>query len=619
MSGITGWIDFERNLSQERAVVLAMTAAMAQRGPDGEGTWVSRHAAFGHRKLNISAVADGQPPVIHTENGELVAVGMHSGSILNHAELRKELRSRGYYFKHEGDTEVLLYAYLAWGPACVEHIDGTFAGAIWDARTEQLWLVRDRLGVEPLFYYPTPTGLIFGSEAKAILSHPLAEAVVDGDGLREVFTYAGTPSMAYFHGMHRLRAGHHLSFGRTGLRTAQYWKVSAAEHTDDLDTTIKTIRRLLAESVERNIGTGAEVSTLLSGGLDSSGVAALASGVLKERGETLRTFTLDFERYQEIFEPTDTRGSTDAPYAQDVVNHLGTNHTYIKIDPMELVDPIARAAVLRAKDFPTPLGDMNTSLYLLARGVREHARVTMTGEAADSLFHGVVWNRDPVESSMGTFPWVARGVVRDDANGLGCGLFDPGLLKQLDPLRYAERRYRDSIAEAPHLANTTEHERHMRELCWVHISNFMENQNAHTERLFKAVGVEVRMPYCDHRMVQYAYNLPWALQNYDGREKGLLRSALSDVLPSSVIDRRKTPYPVTLDPVYEHALRNELKELLADSTAPVLGLMDVEAAHRLLETPIPSGTKGGWARRANIELPLQLNSWLRNYGIRVAI
>ncbi|WP_067563170.1 asparagine synthase (glutamine-hydrolyzing) [Nocardia acidivorans] len=616
MSGIAGWVDFDRDLRRNRSTVLAMTATLACRGPDGEGLWVSEHAAFGHRRLAVFDLADGHQPVEFSEGGEVIAVAMHSGSILNHDQLRRELTGRGHRFRTGGDTEVLLFAYLEWGEECVHRLEGTFAGAVWDARTRQLWLVRDRLGVEPLFYYPTPTGVLFASEAKALFAHPFVEAEVDGDGLREVMTYSGTPDFPPYRGMRRLRAGRMARFGEGSTTVRPYWTVQAHEHTEDIPSTVATIRGLLEESMDRNLVSEVPLGSLLSGGLDSSGVVALADRVLKPRGESVRTFTVNFSRHEDNFRPSDTREAVDAPYAADVVAHLGTTHRSVLIDPAELADPIARAAVLRAKDLPTPLGDMNTSLYLLAREVAQHVRVVMTGEAADSIFHGVAWNRDPVESRMGTFPWVARGIVRDDAQGLGCGLFDPDLLKKLAPLDYAAQRYRESIAEAPMLDDVSEEDRHMRELCWVHLTNFMENQNGHTERLFKAVGVEVRMPYCDHRLVEYGYNLPWALQNFDGREKGLLRSALRDLLPASVIERRKTPYPVTLDSAYEAALRAEGTRLLADTQAPVRELLDLSALRAVLENP---GTLGSWAARANLELPLQLNSWLRDYGIRLSI
>ena len=217
---------------------------------------------------------------------------------------------------------------------------------------------------------------------------------------------------------------------------------------------------------------------------------------------------------------------------------------------------------------------------------------------------------------MGTFPWVARGVVKDNVIALGCELFDGGLITSLDPLGYAAERYRESVAEAPHLPGSGGTDKHMRELCWVHLTNFMELQNAHTERLFKAAGLEVRMPFCDHRLVQYAYNLPWDVQNFDGREKSVLRAAVKDLLPRSVLDRRKSPYPVTADPVYETALRNDLGALLDDPSAPVLPLLDVSAVRAAVQDPDAWGT---WVKRANAELPLQLNSWLRDYGIRLQL
>ena len=616
MSGITGWVDYARDLTRERATVLGMTATMARRGPDGEGLWAGRHAALGHRRLKVLDLEGGRQPVSFEYGGETVAVAAHSGCILNHRPLRRELADLGHVFRHGGDTEVLLHAYLEWGGDCPSHLEGTFAGAVWDERRQELLLVRDRMGVEPMLYYPTPTGLVFGSEAKAILAHPLVDAAVDADGLNEILTYSGTPALSPFKGMHRLRAAHTLRYGRGGLSTTAYWRVEAVEHTDSLDETIATIRGILDESVLRNLESEVTVGALLSGGLDSSGVVGLADRVLRPRGEPVRTFTVDFARHTDNFRPSDTRSAPDAPFAADVVQHLGTRHTDVVIDPEELADPVVRAAVLRAKDFPTPLGDMNTSLYLLAREVGRHVGVVLTGEAADSLFHGVAWNRDPVESTMKTFPWVARGVVRDDARGLGCGLFAPSLLDSLDPLGYAAQRYTESVAEAPHLDSTSAEERHMRELCWVHITNFMENQNGHTERLFKSVGVEVRMPYCDHRLVQYAYNLPWAMQNFDGHEKSLLRAAVADVLPRSVLERRKTPYPVTLDPGYEKALRGEFAALLDEQDAPVRQMLDLDAARAALDDP---GSTDRWARRANLELPLQVNAWLRGYGVRLAL
>jgi len=617
MSGVTGWVDFHRDLTRERGTVLAMAATLAHRGPDGEGVWLDRHAALGHRRLTVYDTAGAGQPVVARDGDRVIAAAAHSGSIVNHAQLRQELAARGHACTVAGDTEVLLRAFLAWGPDCVNRFEGTFAGAVWDARTEELWLIRDRLGVEPMFYYPTRDGVIFGSELKAILAHPLVEAAVDAEGLCEILTYSGTPTQAFFRGVHRLRAGHLMRVRAQGSNIQCYWKVTAAPHTDDFDTTVTTIRELLAQSVARNLDADVPVCVLLSGGLDSSAIAALADRTLRPSGGRVRTFTVDFRGHQEDFKPNATRPTRDTPYATDVVNHLDADHTFVLLDPQEMADPVARAAVLRAKDFPTPLGDMNTSLYLLARAVQQSASIALTGEAADSLFHGVGWNRTPREANSGTFPWVARGIVPGVPHGFSCGMLDPGLLDLLDPLAYAQRQFQSSIAEAPHLPGSSGAERQMRELCYVHLTNFMENQNAHTERLFKAVGLQVRMPYCDHRLVQYAYNLPWGLQNFDGREKGLLRTAMRDVLPASVIERQKTPYPVTADAGYAAALRAELVQLLDDSAAPVNRLLNRAAVKAVLDDP--DSLRGGWVQRGDVEMALQLNAWLCNYHVRLAL
>ncbi|CAM5695643.1 S-inosyl-L-homocysteine hydrolase [Streptomyces griseoloalbus] len=381
MSGITGWVDWSRDLTRERGTVLAMAATMALRGPDGEGVWTGPRAALGHRRLAVFDLeGGGRQPVALEHDGETVAVAAHSGSLLNHAELRATLSRRGHRFRSGGDTETLLHAYLEWGAACVQRLEGTFAGVVWDARREELFLVRDRLGVEPLLYYPTPTGLIFGSEAKAVLAHPSVRAEVDAEGLQEIFTYSGTPHVAPFRGMHRLRAGHHLVASAGGIRRTRYWGVDAAEHTDDLDTTVDTVRGLLEESVERNLRTEAPVGSLLSGGLDSSGVVGLADRELRRSGRRIRTFTVDFTRHEENFRATETRQSPDAPYAADVVRHLGTDHTSVVVDPAELSDEVARAECCVAED------DHSRHAPVDVRG-RGPVRVRVVPEGGGRLAH----------------------------------------------------------------------------------------------------------------------------------------------------------------------------------------------------------------------------------------
>src|SRR6266567_2049194 len=195
MCGITGWVSFDRDLTREQGTLDRMTETMACRGPDDSGTWTARHAALGHRRLAVIDIEGGtQPMTLDTPNGPLAMV--YSGEAYNYTELRDELRRRGHRFRTESDTEVVLHGYLEWGPAVAEHLNGMYAFAIWDARTETLVMIRDRMGIKPFYYYPTPDGVLFGSEPKAILANPAASKVIDAGGLREMLSFTKTPGEA---------------------------------------------------------------------------------------------------------------------------------------------------------------------------------------------------------------------------------------------------------------------------------------------------------------------------------------------------------------------------------------------------------------------------------------
>ncbi|WP_279579001.1 asparagine synthetase B family protein [Fodinicola feengrottensis] len=223
MSGITGWVDFERDLHRDGATVRAMTATLAGRGPDAEELWLSSRAILGHRRLAVVDREGGRQPKVAEEDGKLLAVVVFNGEIYNADELRGQLVSHGHRFRTRSDTEVVLRAYLQWGAEAPRRFNGMFAFGIWDVRKEELLLARDHIGAKPLIYYPTPTGVLFGSEPKAILAHPSVPAVVDFDGLREVLSQSGTPGEVAFRGMKEVRAGHLVRIRRQGLTVEKFW------------------------------------------------------------------------------------------------------------------------------------------------------------------------------------------------------------------------------------------------------------------------------------------------------------------------------------------------------------------------------------------------------------
>jgi asparagine synthase (glutamine-hydrolysing) len=419
MCGITGWVSFGRDLRAERATLDAMRATMACRGPDDEGAWVGEHAALGHRRLAIIDLPGGaQPMSLSTPDGPLVLV--YSGETYNFTELRRELAGRGHRFGTDSDTEVVLHAYLEWGAAAAERLNGMYAFAIWDGRIDQLVLVRDRMGIKPLYYYPTADGVLFGSEPKAVLANPLAEHTVTLDGLRELFAFVKTPGHAVWDGMREVEPGAVVTVGAGRLRTNRYWTLPTREHVDDRDTSIAHVRELLEDIVGRQLVSDVPRCTLLSGGLDSSALTAIAAAQLAERGETVRSFAVDFVGQAESFVPDELRATPDTPYVHDVAARSRTAHRDIVLDPDQLADPEIRSAVIRARDLPAGLGDADASLYLLFRSVREQSTVALSGESADEVFGGYQWFFDEEARRAATFPWLTRlrGVSGGDGSFL---------------------------------------------------------------------------------------------------------------------------------------------------------------------------------------------------------
>jgi asparagine synthase (glutamine-hydrolysing) len=568
MCGISGWVDFQRDLTGEQPTVDAMCATMSCRGPDASGTWVRRHATLGHRRLAIIDLPGGtQPMATETPDGPVCLV--YSGEVYNFAELRDELRRRGYRFDTNSDTEVVLRGYLEWGTEIAERLNGMYAFAVWDDRIEQLVLIRDRMGVKPLYYYPTDHGVLFGSEPKAILANPLADKRVEADGLRELFAFTKTPGRAVWAGMREVEPGTVVTLDRRGLHERTYWSLAAVAHHDDRQATVARVRELLDDIVARQLISDVPRCVLLSGGLDSSAITALAAQQLRGQGERVRTFAVDFVGQTENFQPDGFRATPDAPYVHEVAAHVGSQHQDIVLDPKALADPAVRRATVRAADMPVGMGDVYNSLYLLFRAIREHSTVALSGESADEVFGGYAWFHDPDVQQAKMFPWLA---VARGRGGFG-GFLDPDLSATLDLPEHLAAEYDKAVGQIPVLDDEDPFERRMREISYLHLTRFVRILLDRKDRMSMAVGLEVRVPFCDHRLVEYVFNAPWSLKSFDGREKSLLRHATSDVLPRSVVERVKSPYPSTQDPAYAVELQRQVRQRIADDD-PALALFD---------------------------------------------
>lgn len=617
MCGMTGWVSFQRDLTKQRDTMVTMTETMACRGPDDEGIWAAPRSILGHRRLSIIDLEGGTQPMLVGETNKPTAVIVFTGEVYNFRELRDELRCRGHRFRTGSDTEVVLRAYLEWGESLADRLNGMYAFAIWDTQSEELLLVRDRIGVKPLYYYPTDDGLIFGSEPKVILAHPEVNAAVDADGIREMFGVVKTPGHAIFKGMYEVRPGTMVRVARTGLTTVKYWQLEAREHTDDLNTTIGTVRDLLEDIVERQIVADVPVGSLLSGGLDSSAVTALAAKTMAKQnaGERLKAYSVDFAGHDDRFEANIQWADPDTPFAIEVAEFTNVEHIRVLLNNSDLMNSDVRKSVLRAQDLPVSSGDMEYSLYLLCKALRQHVKVALSGEASDELFGGYSWFHDEEAITTDTFPW--HTPLR---NGGGVDAWRTvGLWDRLEFPDYVKYRYDEALAEVPRIDGETGLEARMRELSYLNLTRWECWLLDRKDRISMAAGLEVRVPFCDHRLVEYVFNAPWAMKNFDGREKSLLRAAMQGLLPDSVLARKKSPYPSTQDVQYELALRKRLSELISDDS-PVQQLVSASGIRKLLDKPEGFYRVGGlWTARSVPERLIEFNTWVAEYKVSVEI
>ena len=605
MCGIAGWVSFGRDLRAEQATVDAMTETMSCRGPDDRGTWFAGHAALGHRRLAIIDLPGGRQPMSVDTPGGAVAI-VYSGETYNFTELRAQLIRRGHRFTTDSDTEVVLHAYLEWGDTLAERLNGMYAFAIWDSREDQLVMVRDRMGIKPFYYYETPDGVLFGSEPKAILANPAAEHTVTLDGLRELFAFIKTPGHAMWEGMHEVEPGTIVTVSSSGLRTTRYWTLQARAHPDGQATSVAHVRELLEDIVRRQLVSDVPRCTLLSGGLDSSAMTAVAARQLAETGQTVRSFAVDFVGQTENFVADELRSTPDTPYVHDVAEESGTEHQDIVLSSDKLADPEVRSKVIRARDIPMGIGDMDASLYLLFKSIREHSTVALSGESADEVFGGYQQFFDPEAQSARTFPWLVRFARHFGSDN---SILAPGLTEALDLPRYIQDAYDTSVARIGRLDGESDFEWRMRKMCYLHLTHFVRILLDRKDRISMAVGLEVRVPYCDHRLVEYVYNAPWSLKTYDGREKSLLRGAARDVLPQSVVDRVKSPYPSTQDPGYTVKLQNNAREYLSSPGHPVFDIVNRD----WLARAVAAEAQITQASRQGLERALDLALWLDMY------
>lgn len=614
MCGIAGWVDFERSLENECDIVGRMTETLKKRGPDASGLFASKNVLLGHRRLTVVDPEGGAQPMTRTVEDYSYTI-VYNGELYNTEDIRKVLVSRGYGFRSYSDTEVLLASYIEWGEGCVEYLNGIFAFCIWDGKEEKIFMARDRLGVKPLFYALKGSSLVFGSEIKALMVHPEVDAVIDSEGLMEVFGLgpARSPGSGVFRGVEEVRPGYCLSFDRKGLRTRRYWQLTCKSHTEDLETTVEHVRSLLLDAVARQLVSDVPVCTFLSGGLDSSAISSIAANIFREHGKgRVKTFSIDYVGNDMYFAANDYQPDSDSEWAGIMADFIASEHRNIVIDIPNLANALEDA--VKANDLPG-MADVDSSLFLFCGEVRKDATVALSGECADEIFGGYPWFRRLEDMDYNTFPW-----SRSISERLGILSEELGKL----PLEeYVRSKYRETIEETPRLDGESEGQRRMRELFYLNYKWFMITLLNRKDRMSMANSLEVRVPFADHRIVEYTWNIPWEMKFCDNREKGLLRRALKGILPEEVLQRRKSPYPKTHNPQYTRAVQEWMRSILNDPGSPILGLINAARVRDVVETAGEAFGKPWFGQLMTgpqmTAFLIQVDLWLKYYNVSVRL
>ena len=557
MCGFTGWIDWTRDLTLHSEDLEVMTRTLALRGPDASGTWISGPCALGHRRLSVMDPENGAQPMIRNQ-GEDKFVIVYNGELYNAPELKRELESRGRVFTTTCDTEVLLASYMEWGAAAVEKFNGIFAFAIWDTKEERLFLARDRVGVKPLFISHAEGQFIFGSEPKALLAHPAVKPEVGAQGIAELFIVgpARTPGVGVYSALTELLPGKCMTVDRSGTRVHTYWQLRSEEHSDSVEETAARVGELLQDTLERQLASDVPIGTLLSGGLDSSALTALAVNFYnRSGGGRLHTFSVDYVDNDKHFKSHAFQPNSDAPWIQRMRDFLDTDHHDIQFDTPELADALDDA--LTARDLPG-MADVDASLLLFCREIKKGVTVAISGEAADEVFGGYPWFHREESLNADTFPWaLASGMraelalSRDARVDASAGVHRRPLQRRGGGGSASEGRDGEAAQDA-HDVLLEHHPLHAD-------AAGPQGPDEH------GAGLEVRVPFCDHRLIQYVFNIPWEIKTAGDREKGILRESLRGVLPDDVLFRKKSPYPKTHNPAYLNTVRAKLMEVLNDS------------------------------------------------------
>lgn len=570
MCGIAGILSQNIDLREREPLIRDISESLKLRGPDGFGEYTKPYVTLIHRRLSVIDPEKGAQPMSF---GKYVIA--YNGEIYNTQEIKNDLLAKGYSFDTQCDTEVVLKAYCEWKEKCCEKLNGIFAFAVWDDGEHSLFVCRDRIGVKPLFYSRKNGVFAFASRIKSLLLIPEISAEVDENGLNEIFMLGPAKPIgsAVFKDINELPPASYMTVKNGNVSIKQYWRLTAKEHTDNEAQTIEKTHFLVTDAIKRQLVSDVPLCTFLSGGLDSSIISEIASREYLKRGDRLTTYSVDYTDNDKFFKASVFQPNKDSDYINLISDYIKSQHKNIVLDNKAVA--LALKESTEARGLPG-FTDVDSSLMLFCREVKREHTVALSGECADEIFGGYPWYHNKAILFEDTFPWSRSTNVRKS-------ILKDGLLKNAD--EFVRSKYLETVSKTDYLESDGKTERRMREMFMLNMDWFMQTLLMRKDAMSMESSLEVRVPFCDYRIAEYAYNMPWSLKSLNGREKGILRKAFENELPEEIVYRKKSPYPKTYNPVYFNEVCRLTREVLADKDCPLYEMLNTKKLEELMENP----------------------------------
>lgn len=604
MCSICGEVDFISPSDIRYETVKKMNAVMKHRGPDDSDIFNDENVCLGHNRLSVMDIENGHQPMSVMYGNKKYTI-VYNGEIYNCDEIKKDIKKRGIELRTNCDTEVVLYSYIIYGEDCPKYLNGIFAFCVYDG--ECVFLARDRFGVKPLYYSIKGSTLVFASEIKAMLENPLISSNVDKHGLWEILYLSPNfvSGKSVFRDILELSPAQCMNFDKNGAKKWKYWEIKAQPYFKDRDYANEKTRYLMRDAIRHQMVSDVPLCVLLSGGLDSSVVSSIGQEYCKEKGTTLDTYSFEYEGNKEAFKNSLFQPEKDDDFALYVADYLGTNHTVLTCPTDILANELITATGYR--DLPGQ-ADIDSSLLYFCKEIKKRHTVGLSGECSDEIFGGYPWFYRPEMLYSDFFPWIHSPRLRPS-------LFKDSISNSEDGYEYIRSIYKKSLEECPVLDSDTAEMKTARRASYLSVNYFMTSLLQRKDRMSMASGVEVRVPFADHRIYEFVFNVPWEYKFENGVEKSLLRNSMVGYLPDKILWRKKSPYPKTHNPEYTSAVVKMLDSKLKKGSY----LNEVLDRSKLDEILSKGGTWFGQLMSAPQLMAwlIQFDFWLEKYKINL--